>query len=93
MAQIPQGTDLSTILNDIKATASNAYQDAVPFATADTITDVGAAVLNAPTAIQNEFMQNLYNKIGLTLVDYPVVTNPLGFLKKGTLEYGQTIED
>ena len=93
MAQVPQGTDLSTILNSIKETASNAYQDTVPFATADTITDVGTAVLNAPSAIQNEFMQNLYNKIGLTLVDYPVVTNPLGFLKKGTLEYGQTIED
>ena len=38
-------------------------------------------------------MNNLFNKIGLTLVDYPVVNNHLDFLKKGRLEYGQTIED
>ena len=93
MAQVPQGTDISTILNELRQTATSAYQDSVPLATADTITDVGNAVLNAPQAIRNEFMNNLFNKIGLTLVDYPVVNNHLDFLKKGRLEYGQTIED
>lgn len=88
-----QGTDMSVILNNIRATASSAYQSAVPVATASNITDVGHAVLKAPQAIKNEFMQELYNKIGLTLVDYPVVNNHLSFLKKGRLEYGQTIED
>lgn len=89
----PQGTDVSAILNHIRQTASSAYQDAVPFATADNIRDVGMAVLNAPQPIMNEFMTNLINKIGLTLVDYPLVNNHLSFLRKGTLEYGQTIED
>ena len=89
----PQGTDVSTILNIIRATASSAYQDTVPLATADNITDVGVAVLTAPQPIKNEFMNNLVNKIGLTLVDYPVVNNHLSFLRKGKLEYGQTIED
>lgn len=93
MVKVPQGTDISIILNELRQTATSAYQDTVPLATADTITDVGKAVLNAPQAIKNEFMQNLYNKIGLTLVDYPVVNNHLSFLKKGKLEYGQTIED
>ena len=88
-----QGTDVSSVLNVIRATASDAYQTAVPLATASNITDVGTAVLNAPTAIRNEFMTNLYNKIGLTLIDSPVVENQFSFLKKGTLEYGQTIED
>lgn len=86
-------TDVSSILNVIRATASDAYQTTVPLATADNITDVGEAVLNAPTAIRNEFMTNLYNKIGMTLVDSPVVQNQFSFLKKGRLEYGQTIED
>lgn len=90
---MPQGTDISTVLNAIRATASDAYQTAVPLATADNIQDVGTAVLNAPTAIRNEFMSNLYNKVGLTLVDSPVVENQFSFLKKGRLEYGQTIED
>jgi hypothetical protein len=88
-----QGTDVSTLLNVIHATASDAYQTTVPLATASNITDVGEAVLNAPSAIRNEFMANLYNKIGLTLIDTPVVENQFSFLKKGRLEYGQTIED
>ena len=89
----PQGKDISVVLNAIRATASDAYQSTVPKATLNNITDVGEAVLKAPTAIRNEFMSNLYNKIGLTLVDSPVIENEFAFLKKGTLEYGQTIED
>lgn len=88
-----QGTDISTILNQIHATASNAYQETIPLATATNIRDVGEAVIKAPEAIRNEMMSNLFNKIGLTKVDYPVVNNHLSFLRKGNLEYGQTIED
>jgi hypothetical protein len=93
MVQTPQGKDLSVVLNAIRATSSSAYQTTVPMATATNIMDVGSAVLNAPTAIRNEFMTNLYNKVGLTLIDSPVVDNEFAFLKKGTLEYGQMIED
>ena len=88
-----QGKDISVVLNAIRATASDAYQNTVPLATAKNISDVGTAVLNAPSLIRNEFMSNLYNKIGLTLIDSPVIENEFAFLKKGTLEYGQTIED
>lgn len=88
-----QGTDTSVLLDAIWATSSSAYQNTVPLTTAAEIKDVGAAVLAAPTAIKNEFMSGLYNKIGLTLFDYPVVDNQLEFLRKGTLEMGQTIED
>lgn len=88
-----QGKDISVVLNAIRATSSSAYQSEVPLATANNITDVGEAVLKAPSAIRNEFMSNLYNKIGLTLIDSPVIENEFSFLKKGTLEYGQTIED
>lgn len=93
MTMTPQGKDLSVVLNAIRATSSSAYQSTVPMATASNITDVGAAVLNAPVAIRNEFMSNLYNKVGLTLIDSPVIENEFAFLKKGTLEYGQMIED
>src|SRR5690606_38594943 len=88
-----QGKDISVVLNAIRATSSSAYQSTVPLATAQNITDVGTAVLNAPTAIRNEFMSNLYNKIGMTLIDSPVIENEFSFLKKGTLEHGQMIED
>lgn len=85
--------DLTVTLNKIRATSSSAYQSTVPIATLDNIADVGAAVLNAPSAIRNEFASNLYNKIGMTLIDSPVVENEFAFLKKGKLVYGQTIED
>lgn len=88
-----QGKDLSVLLNAIRSTSSSAYQNTVPIASASNITDVGNAVLAAPTAIRNEFMTNLYNKVGLTLIDSPVIENEFSFLKKGTLEYGQMIED
>jgi hypothetical protein len=93
MVMTAQGKDLSVVLNAIRSTSSSAYQSTIPMATAANIMDVGAAVLNAPTAIRNEFMSNLYNKVGLTLIDSPVVENEFAFLKKGTLEYGQMIED
>lgn len=93
MALTPQGKDISVVLNAIRATSSSAYQTTVPMATAANITDVGAAVMNAPSAIRNEFAANLFNKIGMTLIDTPVIENEFSFLKKGTLEYGQSIED
>lgn len=93
MVMTPQGKDISVVLNAIRATSSSAYQTTVPMATAANITDVGAAVMNAPSAIRNEFAANLFNKIGMTLIDTPVIENEFAFLKKGTLEYGQSIED
>lgn len=93
MAKKAQGNDTSKILNAIRETASSAYQKAVPIATFDNILDVGEKVLGAPTAIRNEFAENLYNKVGMSLIDSPVIENQFEFLKKGTLEYGQIIED
>lgn len=93
MSLTPQGKDISVVLNAIRATSSSAYQTTVPMATAANITDVGAAVMAAPSAIRNEFAANLFNKIGMTLIDTPVIENEFSFLKKGTLDYGQSIED
>lgn len=82
-----------TILNAIRTTATDAYQDSVPLATMTNFTEVGKAVLNSPTYIQNEFLEALVNKIGLQLFNDKEFGNPLIDLRKGTLEYGQTIED
>ena len=82
-----------TILNAIRSTATDAYQTTVPLATAENFVHVGNAVLEAPEQIQNEFFNALLNKIGLQIFNDKEFGNPLLFLKKGTLEYGQTIED
>lgn len=82
-----------TILNAIRSTATNAYQDTVPLATMENFVHVGESVLNGPEVIRNEFLNALVNKIGLQLFNEKEFGNPLMFLKKGHLEYGQTIED
>lgn len=82
-----------TTLNAIRKTATSAYQDTVPLATMDNITEVGKAVMEAPSVIKNEFLDALVNKIGLQLYNDRQFTNPLIGLQKGKLEYGQTIED
>ena len=84
---------VTTILNSIRATASDAYQSTVPLATMSDFTGVGDAVLTAPETVTNEFLSALINKIGLQLFNNKEFGNPLLFLKKGTMEYGQTIED
>ena len=84
--------DISAFLNAVRDTATNAYQNTVPLATADNITDVGNAVLSAPASVQNEFITALVNQIGLVIQESKVFTNPLTGLRKGTMEYGMTIE-
>lgn len=82
-----------TTLNAIRKTATNAYQTTIPLATATNITEVGKAVLTAPPTIQNEFVSALVNLIGLQLLNTREFGHSLLNLKKGTVEYGQTIED
>ncbi len=82
-----------TILNAIRTTATDAYQNTVPLATMSNFTEVGKAVLASPTYIQNEFLNALVNKIGLQLFNEKEFGNPLIDLRKQTLEYGQTVED
>ena len=80
-------------LNAIRAAATNAYQTTVPLATIDNIKDVGKAVLTAPQTVQNEFYAGIINLVGMQMIDVMAFTNPLTSLKKGTMEYGMTIED
>lgn len=80
-------------LNAIRAAATNAYQTTVPLATIDNIKDVGKAVLTAPQTVQNEFYAGIINLVGMQMIDVMAYTNPLTSLKKGSMEYGMTIED
>lgn len=85
--------DASQKLNAIRAAATNAYQTTVPLATLTNLKDVGTAVLTAPQTVQNEFYSAIVNLIGMQMIDVMAFTNPLTGLRKGTMEYGMTIED
>lgn len=85
-------TNYLQLLNFIRQEASGAYQERVPEATRTNITEVGNAITTY-TPTQNEFLDALINKIGLTLVNSTGYTNPFAPFKGEQINYGDTIED
>ena len=82
------------ILNAIRNSASQNYQDYVPYATADaeSIRSIGAIIMDYP-ALQNEFLRALINRIGRVVINSRLYRNPWAVFKKGELEMGETIEE
>lgn len=82
------------ILNAIRNSATANYQDYVPTATADldSIREIGAIIMDYPV-LQNEFLNALVNRIGRVMITSKMFSNPWAMFKKGTLEFGETIED
>lgn len=82
------------ILNVIRNNATINYKTYVPVATADaeSIREIGAIIMDNPQ-LQNEFLSALVNRIGRVLVTSKMYANPWSMFKKGTLEFGETIEE
>lgn len=81
------------ILNVIRANASLEYQDQVPVITkASDIPAVGA-IINGTPALANQFVNALVNRIARVLVQSATFNNPYRLLKKGYLEYGESVEE
>lgn len=82
------------VLNVIRNNASADFKNYVPIATADadSIRTIGAIIMDNPS-LQNEFLSALVNRIGLVIVTSKMYSNPLSVLKKGVLEFGETIEE
>lgn len=81
------------IMNVIRQNASYDYQQNVPeVATADDIPRVGAVIYGTP-AFANQFINALVNRIAIVRVQSATFNNPYSILKKGYLEYGETVED
>ena len=81
------------ILNVIRDNASLAYQNSVPtISTATDIPRVGEVIYGTP-AFSNEFINALINRIALVRVQSATFNNPYVRLKKGYLDYGESIEE
>lgn len=82
------------ILNVIRNNATINYRNYVPVATADSesIREIGTIIMDSPQ-LQNEFLSALVNRIGRVLVTSKMYDNPWSMFKKGTLEFGETIEE
>ena len=81
------------ILNVIRDNASLAYQNSVPAVTqASDIPKVGEVIYGTP-AFANEFINALINRIAIVRVKSATFNNPYERLKKGFLDYGETVEE
>ena len=81
------------ILNVIRQNASLEYQNNVPEITQATdIPAVGEVLMGYP-ALANQFINALVNRIALVRVESATFNNPYAPLKKGYLEYGETVEE
>lgn len=81
------------ILNVIRDNATAAYQASVPQVnTVNDIPKVGDVLYGTP-AFANEFINALINRIALVRVKSATFNNPYERLKKGFLDYGETIEE
>lgn len=81
------------ILNTIRANASAQYQAQVPqVVTRTDIPKVGEVLYGYP-AFANEFLSALMNRIALVRVKSATFNNAYAMLKKGYLEFGETVEE
>ena len=81
------------ILNVIRQNASAEYQNAVPVVTKETdIPKVGEVLYGYP-ALANLFINALVNRIALVQVKSATFNNDYKELKKGYLEFGESVEE
>ena len=81
------------ILNVIRQNASYDYQQNVPVVNSvKDIPKVGEVIYGTP-AFANQFINALVNRIALVRVQSATFNNPYSILKKGYLEFGETVED
>ena len=81
------------ILNTIRANASYEYQSLVPeVETEKDIRKVGDVLYGYP-ALANQFINALVNRIALVRVKSATFNNAYAELKKGYLEFGETVEE
>ena len=81
------------ILNTIRANASAEYQSLVPVVESETdIPKVGEVICGYP-AMANQFLSALINRIASVRVKSATFNNAYAELKKGYLEFGETVEE
>ncbi len=81
------------IMNVIRENASYDYQQNVPVvAKASDIPRVGEVIYGTP-AFANQFINAIVNRIAAVRVQSANFNNPYSILKKGYLEFGETVED
>lgn len=93
VAQSTLNASTIDILNVIRQNASYDYQQNVPVvAHVSDIPHVGEVIYGTP-AFANQFINALVNRIALVRARSATFNNPYARLKKGYLEFGETVEE
>ena len=83
-----------SIFNYVRQNSSAGFQDVVPTATSENIATLANILFDQSyTPMLNEFVSNLINRIGFTMVHNKVFNNPLAMFKKGAVPLGTDIQD
>lgn len=80
--------------NFIRNNSTEAFVNVVPSATEDNIAQIRDILFNdSYQPMLNEFVNNLINRIGLTIIRNKSFTNPLAVFKKGAVPLGTDIQE
>lgn len=81
------------IINTIRANASQEYQSLVPqIDDVAQLRSVGDVLFGYPT-LANQFLTSLINRVAMVKIKSATFNNTFTELKKGYLEYGETVEE
>ena len=82
------------VFNYVRENSSSEFQNLVPTATSENIATLSNILFDQSYTPQlNEFVSNLINRIGFTMVHNKVFSNPLALFKKGSVPLGTDIQD
>lgn len=81
------------ILNVIRENAGYEYQNSVPKVKKATDIPAVGQIIYGDHAIANKFINALVNRIAMVRVQSATFNNPYSVLKKGYIEFGETIEE
>ena len=88
---IPKG---AKVFNLVRENSSKVFMETLPSATEDNIQTLSNILFNdAYQPMLNEFVTNLINRIGLTIIRNKTFSNPLSILRKGSMPLGTDIQD
>ena len=88
---LPKG---AKVFNVVRENATKVFMETVPSATEDNIQSLSNILFNdAYQPMLNEFVTNLINRIGLTIIRNKTFSNPLSILRKGSMPLGTDIQD
>ena len=83
-----------SVFNYIRSNASSGFREAIPQATSDNIAQLSNLLFNQSyTPMLNEFVSNLVNRIGFTMINNKIFNNPLAIFRKGSVPLGTDIQD